>query len=227
MGIFEVNAQRRTDTGTGAMRRLRRTGYVPAMYGAGKNPQQLTLLHEDLLKQLEHEEFYSQILTINVDNQPEKAVLKDLQRHPSQSKILHVDFMRISETAKLHMRVPLHFINEEKCEGVKQSGGSVSHHLTEVEIRCLPKDLPAFLEVDLAPVKLNEIIHLSNLMLPEGVELVGLRPKDAVRDLPVVSVHLARGTKADEDSDRESAVEAETPTDTDKDKDKKDKDKKS
>ena len=227
MTTFEVKAQRRTETGTGAMRRLRRTGYVPAiMYGAGKNAQPLTLSHNELLKHLEHKEFYSRILTIHVDNQPEKAVLKDLHRHPSQPKILHADFLRVSETAKLHMHVPLRFINEEKCEGVKQGGGSVSHHLTEVQIRCLPKDLPTFIEIDLAPVKLNEIIHLSNLSLPEGVELVDLRQKDAVHDLPIVSVHLARGSKADEESDQKMAAEAETPAAA-TDKDKKDKDKKS
>ena len=224
METFELNAQPRTEMGKGASRRLRRTGYLPAIiYGAGKIPQPLTLSHDDLLKQLEHEGFYSQVLTINIDNQPEKAVLKDLLRSPSSSGVMHADFMRISETTKLHRRVPLHFINEERCEGVKQGGGSISHHLTEVEIRCLPKDLPEFIEVDLLPLKLNEIVHLSHLVLSEGIELVALRQKAAMHDLPIVSVHLARGSKVEEEEsgEKEGAATDETTQDKDKDKDKK------
>ncbi len=197
METFEINAQRRTDVGKGASRRLRHAGYIPAiMYGAGKEPVSLTLSHSELLKHLEHEAFYSHILTVNIDGQAEKAVLKDLQRHPYRPLLMHIDLQRVSETQKLHMRVPLHFLNEEKCVGVKQGGGVVSHHLTEVEIYCLPKDLPEFINVDLSNTKLNEILHLSNLELPEGVELAGLG--DAAHDLPVASVHLARGSKVEE-----------------------------
>jgi len=203
METFEISAQRREELGKGANRRLRRAGYVPAiMYGAGSEPVSLTIAHNDLLKQLEHEAFYSRILTVNIDNQPEKAVLKDLQRHPSRPTIMHLDLQRVSDTQKLHMRVPLHFQNVDKCVGVKQSGGVVSHHLAEVEIRCFPNDLPEFIGVDLQNVELNGIIHLSDLTIPEGIELVGL----AHGDSPVVSVHLVRGTVA-EDEEEGAAVE--------------------
>ncbi|MEN8218323.1 MAG: 50S ribosomal protein L25/general stress protein Ctc [Pseudomonadota bacterium] len=205
METFEITAQRRTDVGKGASRRLRHAGYVPAIiYGSGKEPVSLTLPHNELLKQLEHEGFYSHILTVNIDGQPEKAVLKDLQRHPYRPAVMHLDLLRVSETQKLHMRVPLHFINENKCAGVKQSGGVVSHHMTDVEISCLPKDLPEFIEVDLLNINLNEIIHLSHLVLPEGAELFATHGSS--HDLPVVSVHLARGNKADEEEEAETAA---------------------
>lgn len=205
METFELNAQRRTEVGTGASRRLRRAGLVPAIiYGGNKEPLALTLSHHELLKKLEHESFYSRILTINIDNQSEKAVLKDLQRHPYRPVILHLDLQRVSETQKLHMRVPFHFLNEEKCVGVKQGGGIVSRHLTDVEISCLPKDLPEFIEVDLQEMNLNQIVHLSDLVLPEGVELVALTAKAAGHDLPVVSVHLVRGAKTEEEGQKDT-----------------------
>lgn len=200
MEQFKVEAQRRTERGTGANRRLRRAGHVPAViYGANKEPVSLTLSHNDLLKQLEHEAFYSRILTVNIDGQPEQAVLKNLHRHPFRPTILHLDFQRINETQKLSREVPLHFINENHCTGVKLGGGLISHHLSEVEIRCLPKDLPEFIDVDLTEVKLNDIVHLSDLVLPEGVEMIALISQDASRDLPVVSVHLPRGTQTEQE----------------------------
>ncbi len=205
METFEINAQRRTERGKGASRRLRRAGYIPAIiYGVGKEPISLTLSHNELLKHLEHEAFYSRILTVNIDNQPEKAVLKDLQRHPYRPLIMHLDLQRVSDTKKLQMRIPLHFIHEDQCQGVKQEGGIISHHAAEVEIRCLPKDLPEFIEVDLQHVELNKILHLSDLVLPEGVEFVG-----KALDVPVVSVHLARGTSADEEEEAAAATEEE------------------
>jgi large subunit ribosomal protein L25 len=204
MELFKIEAQVRAERGKRATRRLRRAGYVPAiMYGADKEPVSLTLSHNDLLKQLEHEAFYSRILTVNIDGQSEQVVLKDLHRHPYRPTILHLDFQRVSETQKLSRKVPLHFINETQCVGVKQGGGLISRHLTEVEIRCLPKDLPEFIEVDLTEVKLNDIVHLSDLALSEGVEVVALLSKES-HNLPVVSVHLARG-KAEEETTEESA----------------------
>ena len=206
METFTLSAQRRTELGKGANRRLRRTGYVPAIiYGAGKEPLPLTLHFNDLNKQLAHEAFYSRILTVNIDNKPEKAVLKDLQRHPSRPLITHLDLQRVSDTQKLHMRIPLHFLNADKCVGVKQNGGVISHHLTEVEIRCLPKDLPEFISIDLQDIQLNEIIHLSDLVLPEGVALATLSHGDS----PIVSVHLPRGTQADEEEEGGEAVQEE------------------
>ena len=207
MELFQIDAQVRSERGKGANRRLRRAGYVPAIiYGADKEPVSLTLSQNDLLKQLEHEAFYSRILTVNIDGQPERAVLKDLHRHPYHPTILHLDLQRVSETQKLSRKVPLHFTNENKCVGVKQGGGLISRHLTEVEVRCLPKDLPEFIEVDLTEVKLNDIVHLSDLVLSEGVEVVALLSKDTSRNLPVVSVHLARGTQTEEESTQEGAT---------------------
>ena len=205
---FEIHAQRRTEFGTRATRRLRRAGQVPAIiYGTGKEPIPLILSHNELLKQLKDEGFYSRILTINIDNnQAEKAVLKSLQRHAHRPQIMHLDFQRISETEKLDKNVPLHFINEEACIGVKQGGGMISHHMTEVEILCLPKDLPEFIGVDLTNLQVNEILHLSDLVVPEGVELVALHGGPE-HNLPVVSVHLPRGHA--EDEGQEGAQESE------------------
>ncbi|MBE9561831.1 MAG: 50S ribosomal protein L25/general stress protein Ctc [Proteobacteria bacterium] len=206
MENFEINAQRRTDMGKGASRRLRRTGYTPAIiYGSSKEPMSLMVSHNELTKHLENEAFYSHILTVNIDNQSEKVILKDLQRHPYRPIILHMDLQRVSETEKVHMRVPLHFLNEEQCLGVKQGGGVIARQKNNVDIHCLPKDLPEFIEVDLTPMELNHILHISDLILPEGVELAVQTNKGDKHDLPVVSVHLARGDKADEEE--EQAVE--------------------
>jgi large subunit ribosomal protein L25 len=203
MEIFELNAQRRTERGTGASRRLRHTGYIPAIiYGAGKEPVSLTISQNDVLKRLEYEAFYSRILTINIDNQAEKAVLKALQRHPFRKMVLHLDLLRVSDTEKIQMRIPLHFINEDKCAGVKQSGGFVSHLAADIDIRCLPKDLPEFIEVDLENVELNKIVHLSDLVAPEGVEWAG-----SALDVPIVSVHLARGTQEEDEAETETVQE--------------------
>jgi len=209
MEIFELDAQRRTERGTGASRRLRHTGYIPAIiYGAGKEPVSLTLSHNEVLKRLEYEAFYSRILTINIDNQAEKAVLKALQRHPFRKMVLHLDLLRVSETDKIQMRIPLHFINEDKSAGVKQSGGFVSHLAADIDIRCLPKDLPEFIEVDLENVQLNQIVHLSDLVPPEGVEWTG-----SAVDIPIVSIHLARGTQeTDEAVEEEKEEEKEEET---------------
>jgi large subunit ribosomal protein L25 len=199
MENFELDATLRTDMGKGASRRLRRTGVMPGiLYGGGKEPVSLNLLHNEMMKHLKHESFYSHVLTLKVDGQVEKAVLKDLQRHPYHPTLLHADFQRVNETEKLHMHIPLHFLNESICVGVKQGGGVISKQMMEVEILCLAKDLPEFIEVDLANVQLGHIVHLSDLQLPEGVELVALSHGDSEHDLPVASVHVARGGQDDE-----------------------------
>ncbi|EDN66239.1 Ribosomal protein L25 [Beggiatoa sp. PS] len=211
MEQFKIEAQLRTERGKGENRRLRKAGYVPAIiYGGDKEPISLTLSHNDLLRQLEHEAFYSRILTVNIDDQPEQAVLKDLHRHPYRPTILHLDFQRVSEAQKLYREVPLHFINESKSVGVKLGGGLVSHHLAEVEIRCFPKDLPEFIEVDLTEINLNDTVHLSDLVLSEGVEIVALISKDASRNLPVASVNLPRGAQTEEeDAEKEASASTE------------------
>ncbi len=193
MEQFEVNAQARQDQGKGASRRLRRAGQVPAIvYGAGKEATPVTVRHSEMLRHLEHESFYSHILTLNLDGKTEQVVLKDLQRHPAKPIIMHADFMRVSETEKLTMHVPLHFLNETACVGVKQGGGVVSHQMVELEIRCLPKDLPEFIEVDLLNLQLGQMIHLSELQLPAGVEIPALA-HGTEHDLPVVTIHKGHG----------------------------------
>ncbi len=196
---FELNAQVRTEKGRGANRRLRRNGKVTGiLYGAGKDPLPLMVPFNELVKQLEYEAFYSRVITVKVDGQPERVVLKDLQRHPSTSFPLHFDLQRVSETEKLHMHVPLHFTNETICPGVKQGGGLIERQMVEIEIRCLPKDLPEFIEVDVGELQLGQVIHLSDLKLPAGVELVATSGQDAEHDVPIVSVHLPRGTSESE-----------------------------
>lgn len=195
---FVLNGEVRNKTGKSAARRLRNTEKVPAiLYGGNQEPIQLAFSHAELIHQLENEAFYSHILTLNVDGKEHKAVLKDLQRHPSKPKVLHMDLQRVSETEKLIMHVPLHFIGEDIAPGVKVSGGNISHQMSNVEVRCLAKHLPEFIEVDLSSLGLNESIHLSDLKLPQGVELIELI-HGADHDLPVASINPPRGAAVEE-----------------------------
>ncbi|HEY5717145.1 MAG TPA: 50S ribosomal protein L25/general stress protein Ctc [Motiliproteus sp.] len=175
MSAFVVNAQARSDMGKGASRRLRReAGLLPAiLFGGNQEPQPLTLVQKDLVKHLESEAFYSSILTLNIDGTEVKAFLKDLQRHPSKPIVLHADFQRIDENALIKITVPLHFINEGKSEALKM-GGKSTHIVNQVEVKCLPKDLPEFLAVDMQNVKVGEIVHLSDVICPEGVAIPAL-----------------------------------------------------
>ena len=169
---FELNAQARTLQGSGASRRLRRAGKVPGIiYGGDAAPQAIELDHNDLLLDMKKEAFHASILVISVDGKKQQALLRDTQMHAYKPKILHVDFQRVSATEALHLMVPLHFINEETAPGVKLSGGRVNHVLTEVDVQCLPKDLPEFIEVDVGTLEVGESIHLSDLKLPKGVKL--------------------------------------------------------
>ncbi|MDX9741381.1 MAG: 50S ribosomal protein L25/general stress protein Ctc [Gammaproteobacteria bacterium] len=189
---FELRAESRQDAGKGASRRLRRAGKVPAiLYGGTEAPVMLALEHNPVMHSLENEAFYSHVLTVDIDGKKVSAVLKDLQRHPYKRVILHLDLQRISATEKLRMSVPLHFVGADVAPGVKQAGGLVEHLLTEVAISCLPKDLPEYLEVDVSGLNVNETLHLSNIRLPAGVELVDLQ-HGPEHDLPVVSIHLPR-----------------------------------
>jgi large subunit ribosomal protein L25 len=188
---FELNAEPRSDTGKGASRRLRHAGKVPAiMYGGNKDPEALTLSHNEVLRNLENEAFYSHILTIKSAGSETQAILRDLQRHPSKPRILHMDLQRVSATEKLKTHLPVHILGEETAAGVK-AGGLVSHDLTEVAIECLPKDLPEFVEVDISALEIGDSIHLSALNVPEGVTLTELaRGED--HDISVVSIHAKR-----------------------------------
>ncbi len=191
--IFELKAEPRGDLGKGASRRLRRAGQVPAiLYGGGQEPQPLVLSHLDVLNQLKNDAIYSHVLTLKLGDRVESVVLRDLQRHPFKPTILHIDFLRVSADRTLRVHVPLHFVNAETSRGVKQ-GGVVSHALIDIEITCLPKDLPEFIEINLNELGLGEAIHLSGLVLPEGVELATHIVPDSETDAVVVSIHHAHG----------------------------------
>jgi large subunit ribosomal protein L25 len=201
---FELNAEPRTDTGKGASRRLRHAGKIPAiMYGGNKDPEALTLNHNEVIRNLEHEAFYSHILTIKVGGSETRAVLRDLQRHPSKPFVQHMDLQRVSETEKIRMHVPLHFLGEEIAPGVK-AGGMISHEIIEVEVECLPKDLPEYIEVDISGMDVGDSLHLSDLAIPGGVDLLELARGEG-HDLGVVSIHAKRGT---EEVEEEAAPEA-------------------
>ena len=191
---FVVTAEPRSDQGKGASRRLRRMGRVPAiLYGAGKDPVPLSVDHNELLKQLENEAFYSHILTIEVGGKKEQAILKDLQRHPAKPFVMHLDFMRVSAGEKIRVNVPLHFVGGDVAPGVKIGGGIVTHAVTEVEIVCLPKDLPEYIEVDLSNLELGQSLHLSDIDLPKGVELVQLLQGEE-HDVAVAAIQATRGS---------------------------------
>lgn len=168
---IEVTAFPRTQQGTGASRRLRATGRVPGVvYGADKAAQTVELDHQALLRQLKLEVFHASILDMTVDGGKEQVLLRDVQMHPWKPQVLHVDFQRVDKNRKIHMRVPLHFVNADICPGVKVGGGVVQHVMNDIEIQCLPDDLPEFIEVDLTALQLGHSIHVAELALPEGVE---------------------------------------------------------
>jgi large subunit ribosomal protein L25 len=189
---FELTAETREVFGSGASRRLRRLeNRVPAiLYGASEPPLPVSLEHNQVLRALENEAFYSHILTIKIDGIEQKAVLKDLQRHAYKPRILHVDLMRVSAKEKITMSVPLHFKGEAVAPGVKDAGGVLTKLLNSVEIRCLPAALPEYIEVDVSHLGLDESILLSQLSLPEGVELTAAISHED--DRPVVNIHIPR-----------------------------------
>ena len=187
---IEVTAYPRTQQGTGASRRLRGSGRVPGViYGAGKPAAAVELDHNALLRHLKLEAFHASILDMTVDGARERVLLRDFQMHPWKSMVLHADFQRIDPSKKIHMKVPLHYLNAEISEGVKTGGGVVTHAMNEIEIQCLPDHLPEYIEVDLKDVKLNDIIHVNDLKLPEGVEPISKLKSD---NPPVASVHVPK-----------------------------------
>jgi len=204
---FTVEAEAYTGKGTSAARRIRRTGRFPGIiYGGNKEPQRVSVDHDSFMHKLDHEAFYSHILTVSIGKEKQQVVLRDLQRHPAKPKLLHVDFQRVSASEKIHVQVPLHFIGEALAPGVRIGGGLISHLMTSIDIRCLPKDLPEFIEVDLTNLELNQSIHLSDLQLPAGVEIVELS-HGAEHDLPVASIHGRGGSDAAASSEEESKAE--------------------
>lgn len=198
MSTYTYNAELRTETGTGASRRLRREDKVPAiLYGADKEAASIVLAHKDMIKAQEDEGFYTHILTLNIGGESVEAILKDIQRHPYKPKITHLDFQRVDASHKLHTKVPVHFIGEEK---VTKAGNTVVHQLTEIEITCLPKALPEFVEVNVSDLVAGDSIHLSDLKLPSGVSSVELA-KGADHDQSVVTVKANKAAPAEEASE--------------------------
>ncbi|HEU5282003.1 MAG TPA: 50S ribosomal protein L25/general stress protein Ctc [Gammaproteobacteria bacterium] len=186
---FEVDAVVRHDKGKGASRRLRREEKVPGVvYGAGKAPVSLSLEHKHIAKSLSVEAFYSHILTLKTGTESERVILKAVQRHAYKPRIMHVDFQRVRADEKIHMHVPIHFVGGDDAPGVKE-GGIISHIVSDAEVSCLPDNLPEYLEIDISGLQMNQILHLSDLKLPQGVELVALAHDD---DKPMVSIHMPR-----------------------------------
>ena len=210
-----VNATSRSVFGKGASRRLRRDNMVPGIiYGDGKEPQPILLKANEVFKHLENEAFYSQLLQVSVDGgEPARSILKDVQRHPFKMQVLHMDFMRVVAGADLQVSVPLHFINEDVCVGVKTGGGIISHNDNEVLIACRPRDIPENIEVDMASLNIGESINLSQLALPEGVRLVDLNEAGDDSDRQVAAVNAPRVEAEPSDEDEVPAADVPTASD--------------
>ena len=198
-----IRAEFRELVGKGASRRLRRLqDKVPGiLYGGGRDPVNLSIPHRELSKAMQEEAFFSQILNVEVGDVTQACVLRDVQRHPATERVQHVDFLRIREDLPVQMHVPLHFVNEEQCIGVKLDGGRLAHNMIEVEVSCLPRHLPEFIEVDVAELHVGNSLHLSDLALPEGVSIVALG-LGADHDSPVIGVSARRGgTEAEDEAE--------------------------
>ncbi len=206
---FELTAERRDAKGTGASRRLRRSGRVPAvLYGGDKGLVMLMLNHDSIYHQLENEAFHTSILTVKVDGDTDRAVLRNVQMHPFKPRVMHVDLQRISETQKLHMLVPIHLSGEDVAPGVKLQGGVVSRLMTEVDLSCLPHQLPEFLTVDVSQLNIGESLHLSDIPLPEGVSITSLA--HGGEDLAFVAIAAVRVVEEEvEEEALEEVVEGE------------------
>lgn len=196
--VFEFVAESRDLSGKSAARAVRRNGDIPAVvYGGKAAPQSIVLNHNDVLKHLEHEAVYSHVLDLKVGGKTEKAILKGIQRHPAKAQIMHMDFMRVDATQALKVHVPLHFINEDICLGVK-AGGVVTHSMVDVEISCLPADLPEYIEVDLADIDIGGAVHLTDIKVPKGVDILMLA-QEGDHNLVVAQAMKTKSVKEDEE----------------------------
>jgi large subunit ribosomal protein L25 len=206
---FDLIAEFRDDKGKGASRRLRREGKVPAiLYGGGRPPRNLAFDHNRVIQQLENESFYSSVLSVKVGDKEQAVILKDLQRHPAKRQILHMDLQRILEDEEIRMNVPIHFLNEDTAPGVKQEGGKVSHLMTDIEVVCLPKNLPEYLEIDIGNLQLNEMRYISDIQLPDGVEIPALAHGEEANQ-PIVSIQIIKEVVIEEEEEGlEEAVAA-------------------
>ncbi len=204
--LFEVIANARQLQGTGASRRLRNAGKVPAVvYGADKPATSIELDHNALVQQLRKEAFHASILTLNLDGSKEQVLLRDVQSHPWKKLIIHVDFLRVDPNKSVHIKVPVHFLNGELAPGVKLTGGNITHILNEVEVTCLPKDLPEFIEVDLSSLAAGQTLHLSEVKLPEGVAFFSL---SRGADQAIAACVVPRGSAEEEATPAAGAVAA-------------------
>lgn len=199
---FELQVEARDGSGRSGNRRLRRAGKVPAIvYGGGQDPRAIALDHNTLVHQMEHEAFFTSILTIKLGKESQPVVVKDVQRHPARQQVMHLDFQRIVADEAITLHVPIHFIGEDVARGVKEQGGVIDHLMTDAEVSCLPKDLPEYLELDVSDVELNQILHLSDIRLPDGVKLVALEHDS---DQPILTIAPPR-----REEELEPTVEAE------------------
>jgi large subunit ribosomal protein L25 len=198
---FRIQVEARDGSGRTPCRRLRNAGKVPAViYGGGQAPSSVSLDLNSLSHQMEHEAFYTSILTLEVGKDTQPVIVKDVQRHPTRPQVLHLDFQRIVADEEITLNVPLHFTGEDSAAGVKLQGGVVEHLMSDVEVSCLPKDLPAFLEIDVSEVELNQIVHLSDIPLPAGVTLVALEHGS---DQPVFTIAPPRREEVEEEIEEE------------------------
>tara|TARA_B100001559_G_scaffold295457_1_gene277873 strand:+ start:1232 stop:1969 length:738 start_codon:yes stop_codon:yes gene_type:complete len=205
---FNLIAEMRDDQGKGASRRLRRQGMVPAViYGAGRDPRNLMFDHNKVLRQLEDPSFYSSILNVKVGEKSRAAIVKDIQRHPSKKQIIHIDLQRIVEDEQIKMQIPIHYLGEEDAVGVKIGGGTVTKIMTELEISCLPKDLPEFLEVDISELELDQMLNVSDISLPEGVEISDIIKE---QDQAIVSIQEIKEIIEEEIEDEDSESDGES-----------------
>ena len=207
----------RNEQGTGASRRMRRVaGMVPGvLYGAKGETESIMIPDAQLNKALQGDSLFSQILNVKLGKKQIPAVVRDLQRHPANDRVLHFDLLRISEDREIQVSVPLRFLNEDACVGVKQGGGNIARTLTELEVRCLPKDLPEYIEIDLLEIEAGQTIHLSEVELPKGVAHANAQIEESEYDSPVVTVTLRRGGLLDEDAEvlAQDVEQAESPED--------------
>ena len=204
---FELSAEPRNDQGKGASRRLRHSGKVPAiLYGAHVEPTRLALEHHKLLALVGDEKFYSSIISINVGAQKQPAVVKDVQMHPARNAVVHVDLQRVLENEKIRLYVPIHFKGAAASPGVKTQGGVVSHHMADMEVVCLPKDLPEYIELDFSGMNLNDSLYLSDVKVPAGVTISALAHG---ANPPVVSIHAPRVAEPEPTAEAAEAAPAE------------------
>ena len=207
---FVIEAFPRDDQGRGASRRLRREERkIPAIiYGGNKDATPIAIWHNELKKALENEAFFSHVLTVELNGKKESVILKDLQRHPYKPILTPADFLRVDKDHEIHVNVPLHFINEDTAPAIKLQGGVANHQINEVEVICLPQNLPEFIEVDMTTVEMDQVVHLSDLKLPKDVKIAALLQGED-HDLPVVAIHKPRGAKVDDAEDGDEGEEGE------------------